>query len=63
MEHERLDEAGIGILSDVLDLSLDTLRTMALGELAQELRVNRGIEVIRVVDIRLRGRRRSEERV
>ena len=57
IEHERLDEAGIGILSDALDLPLDTLRAMALGELAQELRVNRGIEVIREVDIRLGGRR------
>ena len=57
IEHERLDEAGIAILADVLDLPLDTLRTMALGELAQELRVNRGIQVIREVDIRLGGRR------
>ena len=54
---ESLDESRIRMLLDAPDLAFDALHTVALGELAEEFCVDRCVEVIRVIDIRLRAGR------
>jgi hypothetical protein len=51
----RVDETGLGVLHDLADLALDAFDSLRLAALSQVTRIQRGVEVIGVIDLRLRG--------
>jgi hypothetical protein len=55
-ELEGLDVAAV-LRAHLLDLALDALHALGLGELAQVTRVQRGVEVVGVVDARVVAQR------
>ena len=57
VQHQRLDVATVGILAHFLDHALDPVDPVTLEFLAQEIDVERGIHVVRVVDFRVFGQR------
>ena len=58
LQHQRFDGPALRVLPDLMNLAFDAFQSVALGDTAQEARIQAGIEMVGVVDLWLRLQRK-----